>query len=411
MALLLLGCLTSSDLVAQPHPAFLRIKGIATGSDVVETANDVQLAGNFAYVVHAGGMEIYCITNPSAPFLVAGYKSQSPVNAAQLSGHYAYLALGAALTLTNDSGALDIVDVADPSHPVLVGHTNTLARAASIRIAGDYAYVAETTRWTGSNLLGSLEIYDIRAPAHPILVSSFDTPGSATSLDVGGTYVYFSDGVLDVQVLDVSDPRNPRRVGLYISDVSRNGCGFEPGGPANYVQVIGHQAISSGDNGLILLDITDPSQPIPIGDNFCFPIYTLHIAGHHAYASVYHSSLSTFFLYILDASDPANLMVVGLKEDWQPARMQVSGNLIYVATLPLVIYEFTARPALQAILNRNGNLVLAWEFAPGFVLQRTSSLADPVWSDLPDSADQTSMELPLSDGNEFFRLFRAVPEP
>lgn len=49
---------------------------------------------------------------------------------------------------------------------------------------------------------------------------------------------------------------------------------------------------------------------------------------------------------------------------------------------------------------------LVWDYAPGFVLQRATSLANPLWSDVPDSADRSSIELPVTVTNEFFRLAR-----
>jgi len=398
------------NVLAQPQPIFLHLKGVGVGSNVTGSATDVHVMGDFAYLAGGGGtnhpaaLEIFSVTNPSAPVRVGGYESLAQPNAIFVVGHYAYLAEGTTQNFTNDPGAFEIVDVSDPSNPIHVGGIATIGRANGVRVSGSYAYVAESTRWTGSNLLGALEIFDVSTATNPIRVANFDTAGSATSLDVAGGYVYLADGVTDLQVVDVSDPGNPRRVGVYISDSSHNLCGAEPGGPANYVQVLGNLAYSAGNNGLHILDASDPSHPAPIGDNFCFPIESLHVAGHYAYASIFHSWANAFYFYVVDTSDPANLVVVGLKENWGARHMQVVGNLIYFATNPLSVYELSDRPMINSIAHAGGSLTLTWDYAPGFSLQRSASLDNPLWSVVTNSMGQNRLELPRTNGREFFRL-------
>lgn len=407
---LVIGWFAQANLLAQPQPVILRLKAVGVGSSVNGYATDVQVAGNFAYLTwaggtnHPGGLEIFCVTNPSAPLRVGGYESPAPVNAIQVVGQYAYLAEGTTRTFTNDPGIFEIIDVSNPVGPMRVGGTATLGHANEIRVAGNVAYVAENTRWTGSNLLGALEIFGVSTPTNPIRKAIFDTAGSITSVDVSGGFAYLADGVTDLQVLDVSDPANPQRVGTYYSDVTQNSCGFEPGGPANFVQVVGNRAYSAGNNGLHVLNISDPLNPVSIGDSFCFPIEGLHVSGHYAFAVIYHSWLNTCFLHIADTSDPANWAMIGLKENWCSARMQVAGNLIYLSTNPLSVYEISDRPAITSLSINADSLVLTWDFSPGFMLQRTASLSNPQWSEVPGSQGQTAVQLPLTNSNEFFRL-------
>jgi hypothetical protein len=282
LLVLLSGWLAHTNLYAELQPVIPRLKGTGVGSNVNGNGNgtDVQVLGNLAYLTwslgwggdtnHQGGLEIFSVTNPTAPMRVGGCESVAPVNAIQVVGQFAYLAEGMARTLTNDPGTFEIIDVSDPTNPMRVGGVATLARANEIRVVGNFAYVAESTRWTSSNLLGTLEIFDISTPTNPIRVAIFDTAGSATSVDVSGGHAYLADGVTDLQVLDVSDPSKPQPVGAFISDVAHNACGFEPGGPAKFVQVVSNFAYSSGDNGLHVLDISDPSHPLASMTAFAF---------------------------------------------------------------------------------------------------------------------------------------------
>jgi len=395
-------------VTAQPPAVILRLKGIGSG-DASADAKDLQVAAGVAYVASSGGLEIYSVTNPSAPAWVGGYKASATANAIAVVGRYAYLAEGTARTLTNDPGALEIIDVVDPANPMRLGRIETLGRANDVRIAGNMAYVAESLHWTGSNLLGSLEIFDVSTPAKAVRKATFNTAGSATSVDVSGSYAYLADGVIDLQVLDVSDPGNPQQVGMYLSDVVHNACGFEPGGPGTRVQVANGLAYSAGDNGLHILDISDPTHPISISDNFCSPVYAIYVAGQHAYIPVWHSIESTFFLLIDEISNPGNLVGVGMKKDWRPSGMQVEGNLLYLAAVPLEVYEISNRPAITHLSIALDSLVVAWDYAPGFVLQRAITPAEPLWKDVPGSGEVNGlrgMNLVPSGANEFFRLVR-----
>ena len=230
-----------------------------------------------------------------------------------------------------------------------------------------------------------------------------------TSIDVSDNHAYLTDGVTDLQVLNVSDPAHPRRVGIYQPDLSR--CAFEPLGPANYVEVIGNRAYSAGENGLHMLDISDPSNPARITDNSCMPIYGLGVAGHHAYMVLYSSLLNTYFLHIADTTNPTNWAWVGSKGDWHPGPMQIVDNLLYLATNPLLVYEISDRPAITSRFFDAESLILTWDFAPGFALQSTPSLRNPFWGDVPGSENQNGVELRVTSGGGFFRLARSQLTP
>jgi hypothetical protein len=400
---LVAGWLAPLNGSAQPQPVFLRLAGVGVGGNVPGVGSDLQVIGNFVYLAW-GGLQVFSLSNPSAPAWVSGYQSALPANAVQVRGQYAYLAEGTTRTFTNDPGSLEIINVSNPANPVQVGSINTLGRANAVRVAGNYAYVAESTRWTGTNLLGALEIFDVSSPTNPVRVAIFDTAGSATSVDVSGNYVYLADGVTDLQILDVSNPSNPRRVGVYLSDIAHNACGFEPGGPAKYVQVVGTHAYSAGENGLHVLDISDPRHPTSIDDNFCFPIQSLLVSDGFVYATIWSSWANTFILSVLDARDPTKLTGVGWKANWDSRVFGVASNLVYLATNPLSVYEIIDRPSITSFSINTDSLILTWESAPGFVLQRTTSMVDPVWSNVPGSEGNTSISLPITGPQEFFRV-------
>lgn len=410
------GCLGQFTLFAQMRPLYLALNGVGVSANFPMGGGgaDVQVVGNYAYLawlhdadtIHPGGLQIFDVTDPAAPRRVGGYESSVQVNAVRVVGGYAYLAEGARRTFTNDSGAFEIIDVSDPSRPVRAGGIAIRGRANGMHVAGSYAYVPESTRWTGSNLVGALEIFDVSSPTNPVRVATFDTGGSATSVDVSGGYAYLADGVTDLQVLDVGNPANPRRVGGYDTDEWRNYGGFEHGGAALRMQVVGRLVYSAGEDGLHILDVSDPANPVRVGGFNYFPFWgAFYVSGHYTYATLYSSFRNLVFLEELDVSDPANPVWTRADPIQADASIQVVDRRVYVPAENLLIYEFKEVPVIRAS-RVGGMLILTWGDATDFILQRAASLTDFEWSDVPGSEGQGGIELPMGNGGEFFRLVR-----
>ena len=68
---------------------------------------------------------------------------------------------------------------------------------------GHYAYVA--AQYVG------LQVIDMSNPANPRWVGSYDTPGEARAIAVAGNYAYVADGPWDLQILRVHLPRASSR--------------------------------------------------------------------------------------------------------------------------------------------------------------------------------------------------------
>ena len=111
------------------------------------------------------------------------------------------------------------------------------------------------------------------------------------------------------------------------------------------------------------------------------------------------------FLCGFDVSDPTNPVLVSRDPVLGNDFFQVVGRRVYFPAGYLLIYEFKERPVIKTS-RAGGMLFLIWGDATGFILQRTASLADPDWSDVPGSENQSGIELPVGNGSEFFRLVR-----
>ena len=69
-----------------------------------------------------------------------------------------------------------------------------------------------------------LQIIEVSDPASPVRLGGYDTPGSATKVVVSGTVAYVADATNGLQVIDVSNPTNCVRLGGYENGASAQGA-------------------------------------------------------------------------------------------------------------------------------------------------------------------------------------------
>jgi hypothetical protein len=177
------------------------------------------------------------------------------------------------------------------------------------------------------------------APAHAGAISDDGTTelNWAYGIYVAGNYAYvtafWDDGV---EILDISDPANPTHVGAISDNATTELAG------ARGIYVAGDYAYvaSSDDSGVEVLDISDPANPTHVGaitDNATTELdgaYGIYVAGSYAYVA----ALIDDGVEILDISDPANPTHVGAITDTATTALDgahgiyVAGNYAYVAS-------------------------------------------------------------------------------
>lgn len=111
--------------------------------------------------------------------------------------------------------------------------------------------------WAFAITQNSLLVLDLSKPAQPKAVSQLPLPGTALSLDVTKTHAFVACGSGGLQVVDISDPSKPRKVG-----------GWEPDLETQQVQAVAVQngtaylAVKSA--GLVVMDVSDPKNVKPV---------------------------------------------------------------------------------------------------------------------------------------------------
>ena len=179
---------------------------------------------------------------------------------------------------------LQKVDLSDPAVPVLVEELRLDGAPAVIELAGGYAYVGLYPH--------GLQVVDVSGPGPMGAVGSFDPEGIERNLALSGTNV-FVVGDPGLVVLDVSDPTDPDSVGA---------LGLNH--PFD-IEIAGTTAYVFDEDGLHVVDVTDPTAPVVLSTLAYLPIGgldvgALRIDGNRLYI-VYTEGLRA-----LDITDPEN---------------------------------------------------------------------------------------------------------
>jgi len=176
------------------------------------------------------------------------------------------------------------------------------------------------------------------------LIGSYNTSSSVYAVSVVGNtaYVGSQNGLL---IIDVSNPISPTLLGSYnttskVEDVS----------------VVGNLAYVVDGGGLVIIDVSDPADPIFLG---YYEHYTValgvDVSGSRAYVTGFEEDLG-----IVDVSDPANPSQLGY---WAGASgasdVSVVGNLAYLAAyagLQIIDVSDPSTPSLLGSYDASGIL-------------------------------------------------------
>lgn len=266
------------------------------------------VSGNYAYVggtfwdgskLVDNGLHVLDVSDPTRPWRVGGTSFPGNFNGPVVSGNYAYLA-GYSYSLGD---GLYVFDLSSPAKPRQLARHQPAGFPSQLAVSGMYAYVTTLGSYHGTNYMGGggLEVVEITDPDNPRKVGGYDTFYSARSVSVSGHYAFVTiepewtetNSIGDLIVFDISDPRNPRRVAAYGSGLSS-------------VVVSGDFAYANGPAGLEVIDLTQPADPRHGGGNSAvFPEYgTSHLVVSEA--RVFVAAADQGFV-ILDLSRPFRL--------------------------------------------------------------------------------------------------------
>ena len=141
---------------------------------------------------------------------------------------------------------MGVVDVADPHNPRLLHAVNLQGIVHGYAVRNNILYCAHGA--------SGMSTFDISDPAHPVRLGQLAFPGYGMHVAVlGDDFVLFSNEVGGWYILDVRDPSNP----IPVSHTS--------GGWVSAARVFGNTAyILNGYVGVEIYDVSSPQNPTPL---------------------------------------------------------------------------------------------------------------------------------------------------
>lgn len=164
------------------------------------------------------------------------------------------LAVSTAYVADFEAG-MQVIDVSDPALPTIIGSIALPGHTSSIKVVGSYAYIAGQE--------AGLEIVNIDDPTSPTLVGSLaPAGGNPLNLDLVGSTVFLPAGDAGLVLVNVSNPAAPSVISTYLT----TGAVFDVkvSGSTAYV---GLGFASGVDGGAVLevVDISNPATPTRVG--------------------------------------------------------------------------------------------------------------------------------------------------
>ena len=171
-------------------------RGAFNPDGVLNDANNISIAGNYAYITTAQALVIVSINDPLNPRVVNRISLKQPRSVA-IQFRYAFVV---------DDEGLKVVDVTVPDGARLVeGAIVPLAHAHDVYVARTYAYVA--------NGKDGIAIIDVEQPERPRLDQMYNAEGRLNdvhqvkiAMTNASLFAYVADGKNGMRILQLTSP-------------------------------------------------------------------------------------------------------------------------------------------------------------------------------------------------------------
>jgi hypothetical protein len=203
--LILVGAATLLD--GDPTNNFVKRALTFNPGGVLNGANNITIAGTYAYITCDCGLVIVNINDPLRPRVVGqiGAPFINGARAVQIQFRYAFVC---------DREGVKVIDVTDPEHAAPIpGAVVQIPQANNIYLVRTYAYVAAGRQ--------GMVILDIERPDKPRVDQVFDCGGQIndardvkTGMTNASLFAYIADGRNGLRVVQLNTPEDPDNGGF-----------------------------------------------------------------------------------------------------------------------------------------------------------------------------------------------------
>lgn len=238
----------------------------------------------------------------------------------KISSGYAYCAF---------SNGLVILDVTDTASISFVGQALCLSSCSAVDVSGEYAFVAGG--------YSGMQIINISDPSNPRWLNYYDTNGWVADVCVSGNFAYVADISAGILILDISAPYNPILVGTYAVGTKA-------------VKIRGDFVYAAIGSTFRIIDVSLPSNPTQIG-NIGMPAATEDVCLTGQTACLV---LNDGRLQIVDISNPAIPEILGsIDTPSYSFHVTMASNLVYLTDRDNGLYIVDITNAAEPLLLGN----------------------------------------------------------
>ncbi len=219
--------------------------------DSLPTPRGLAVQGNYALTADINnGLRIFDVSKPAKPYPVG--QLDKPKNMADVAvlGHFAYVVLH---DPSPEKRGMLTVDIIDPQKPKLVNFLKLPNNAAALVIRNGYLFVADTLEPREKTARALLRVFTLSDPSAPQQVGQLDLTNSAhttSSMAATDDYIYLGDLGNGLHVIDITRPLQPVEVGM----LTDYGSVYDLAADGNYVY-----ADCSG--WVMVIDASNPRKP------------------------------------------------------------------------------------------------------------------------------------------------------
>jgi len=291
----------------------------------LESANDVFVVGNYAYLAAKTGLKVVDVSNPASMTLAGTLTLPGTPRGIYVGGGYAYVTS----YIHNDFNAhtFHVVDISNPTNPTQVGSVGVFlypGETNGVYVSGNYAYVAGV-RYGVSGYAGGVQVVDISNPSAPTNVKHYTTSTLQQTyrVHVSGGYAFLTGYTGGLLVVNVSNPSNPTPASIYRMPTDARTLAISGNPSTSSGQAYAY--VADGSQGVKVVNVSDPAFPFVTSSMWGRGVSEdIAVSGQYLY-------VADWGLYVLDISNPASLMFV---TRYLPPGENISFNRVHVSGNP-----------------------------------------------------------------------------
>jgi len=202
-----------------------------------------------------------------------------------------------------------IVDISDPDRPSTISIIPTLHNPMEVELNGDWLYYVDYSY--------GLKSYDVSNRHNPSLIGTCPFRENSRSMKISGNHAFVTIPADGIRIIDITNPREPHQVGEYVEEYYH----------AHDLEIWGDILYVIGRSNFSVFDVSDVTNPQrissidPDGDQMTIQDDIAYIAGSH-----YDQGLR-----LIDISDPENPSEIShITKNESSTRIDVDNQYAYI---------------------------------------------------------------------------------